>query len=246
MIFDRDTYFNEVRASLFAGALTQQQVDGQSVILGLWEHGDTGTPMTDVRWLAYMLATTYHECATRMWPVTEYGSDEYLQGKDYWPYIARGFVGLTWDFNYEKASAALGLIDDRNLVEHPDLALDSLIAARVMFRGMAEGWFTGKRLYDYFNDDPEDGPKNDPLNARQIINGNDCDDLIKGYYESFLEALGAAQIGAVPLPGPDGPNKVITMDITVPPGIEFQLLVNGDYFIWPPVEGTGNGASPET
>ena len=52
------------------------------------------------------------------------------------------------------------------------MALDSLIAARIMFRGMAEGWFTGKKLGDYFN------AKEETLNARQIINGNDCDELI--------------------------------------------------------------------
>ena len=72
--FDRNVYFAAVRNELFGGALTQQQVDGQNVILGLWEGGQTGTPMDDLRWLAYMLATVYHECATKMWPVTEYGS----------------------------------------------------------------------------------------------------------------------------------------------------------------------------
>ena len=32
MRFDRNTYFSAVRDVLFEGALTQQQVDGQSVI----------------------------------------------------------------------------------------------------------------------------------------------------------------------------------------------------------------------
>ena len=65
----------------------------------------------------------------------------------------------------------------------------SLIATRILFRGMAEGWFTGAKLGQYFND-----TKNDPLNARQIINGNDDDDLIKGHHEKFLEALDAARV----------------------------------------------------
>ena len=63
MRFDRNTYFNYVRDVLFEGALTQQQVDGQSVILAVWEYQAGGTPMTDIRWLAYMLATVYHETA---------------------------------------------------------------------------------------------------------------------------------------------------------------------------------------
>jgi predicted chitinase len=125
-----------------------------------------------------------------MWPIVEYGSDEYLQGKEYWPYIGRGFVMLTWEENYRYASTALSLVDERDLVEHPEMARDSLIATRILFRGMAEGWFTKKKLGDYFNDDTDD-----PLNARQIINGNDDDELIRGYHFTFLEAITVATIG---------------------------------------------------
>jgi len=184
MRFDRDTYFDYVRGVLFEGALSQQQVDGQSVILALWENQQTGTPMKDIRWLAYMLATTYKETAMRMWPVTEYGSDSYLKEKDYYPYIGRGYVQLTWEGNYRNASTALGLIDDRDLVAHPDVALDSLIAARVMFRGMAEGWFTGAKLGQFFNDYTDD-----PVEARTIINGHDCAGEIAAYHDQFLTAL---------------------------------------------------------
>jgi len=184
MSFDRDVYFDAVRDELFEGALEQVHVDGQSVILAVWEYQGGGTPMRDLRWLAYMLATTYHETAKRMWPITEYGSQSYLQGKEYYPYVGRGFVQLTWKDNYQKASQILSLYDDRDLVDHPELALDSLIATRILFRGMAEGWFTGRKLGQYFN-----ATEDDPLNARQIINGNDCDDQIAGYHHTFLAAL---------------------------------------------------------
>jgi hypothetical protein len=183
-MIDRDIYFNNVRGALFEGALTQQQVDGQNVILALWEYQATGTPMTDFRWLAYMLATVYHETGRKMWPNIEGGGEDYLQSKDYYPYYGRGDVHLTWEDNYRNASAALGLIDDRDLVKHPEMARDSLIAARIMFRGMAEGWFTGAKLGQYFNDEDDD-----PINARQIINGNDCDEMIAGYYDQFLTAI---------------------------------------------------------
>jgi len=188
-MIDREIYFDSVRASLFGGALSQQQVDGQCVLLGLWDYQATGTPMTDIRWLAYLLATVYHECAQKMWPITELGSASYLQGKEYYPYIGRGFVQLTWEDNYRKASAMLGLIDDRDLVVHPEIALDSLISARILFRGCAEGFFTGKKLGDYFN-----ATTDDPLNARQIINGNDDDELIAGYHETFLQAIRDATV----------------------------------------------------
>ena len=145
--------------------------------------------MDDQRWLQYMLATTYHETSARMWPITEYGSESYLKGKEYYPYIGRGFVQLTWENNYSKASKILSLYDERDLVAHPELALDSLIATRILFRGMAEGWFTGRKLGQYFN-----AEENDPINARQIINGNDKYTLIAGYHDLFALALDAARI----------------------------------------------------
>jgi hypothetical protein len=198
-MIDRDIYFEKVRLDMFAGALSQQQVDGQLVLLGLWDYQATGTPMSDLRWLAYILATVYHECATKMWPVTEYGDEAYLKSREYWPYIGRGFVQLTWEENYRNASAALGLIDDRDLVAHPEMALDSLISARVLFRGMAEGWFTGRKLGEYFSEDVDD-----PVNARQIVNGNDQDELIAGYHDTFLEALETAyyEVNARPATAP--------------------------------------------
>ena len=187
--YEREIFFDNVRDKMFDGALTQQQVDGCGVILGLWEGQYTGTPMSDIRWLAYILATVYHECATTMWPITEYGSQSYLQGKEYYPYIGRGFVMITWEDNYRRAGEELSLTGTRNLVDHPELALDSLISARILFRGMAEGWFTGRKLGQYFNE-----TKDDPKNARQIVNGNDDDDLIAGYHRQFLAALEASEV----------------------------------------------------
>jgi hypothetical protein len=226
MAFDRKIYFDEVRELLFSGTLTQQQVDGQTVILAVWEY----QKLTDLRWLAYMLATVFHECATRMWPITEAGSQAYLQGKDYWPYIGRGFVQLTWEDNYRRASVELGLVDDRDLVAHPEMALDSLIATRVLFMGMSEGWFTGKRLSDYFDADTDD-----PVNARQIINGNDCDAKIADYYHDFLEALDAA-CPATPEPTPEPKPKADVVRVHIYHAsrlVEVQVAVNGEMLAAP-------------
>jgi putative chitinase len=193
MRLDHEVYFANVRDALFQGSMEQIQVDGQNVILALWEYGETGSPMDDLRWLAYMLATTYHETAQRMWPIREIGLGD---GHDYGipdengnTFYGRGFVQLTWKENYDRASGALGLIDERDLTRHPDVALDSLIAARVMFRGMSEGWFTGAKLGQFFNGDTDD-----PIEARTIINGHDCDELIAGYHDQFLTALDAAHL----------------------------------------------------
>jgi putative chitinase len=216
MTFDRGIYFDHVRGRLFSGALDQQQVDGQNVILGLWEGEQTGTPMSDLRWLAYVLATVYKECATKMWPITEYGSQEYLQSKEYWPYIGRGFVMLTWETNYRNASAMLGLVGDRDLVAHPEVALDSLISARILFRGMSEGFFTGRKLGEYFNDDTDD-----PVGAREIVNGHDCDVEIAGYHEVFLAALQEAWVDDVT--DPVVPSEPV--ELSVPRGM--RVIVNG-------------------
>ena len=57
-------------------------------------------------------------------------------------------------------------------------------AAKILFTGSVDGWFTKKKLSDYFSDS-----KSDPVGARRIINGTDRADLIAGYYRNFLEAL---------------------------------------------------------
>jgi hypothetical protein len=223
MRFDRDVYFGAVRDTLFGGALQQVQVDGQNVILAVWEYDAGGTPMDDMRWLAYMLATVYHETAQKMWPTTEYGSQAYLEGKSYYPYIGRGFVQLTWESNYDKASKILSLIDDRDLVAHPEVALDSLISARVMFRGMAEGWFTGKKLGDYFSETDDD-----PVNARQIINGNDCDEMIADYHNEFYKALLASSGTRAPVAQVAPPAPQVAIRIISSLGVETKVFVNGE------------------
>jgi len=215
-MFDRRIFFDNVRDELFDGALTQEQVDGMGLLLGMWESDATGTPMDDVRWLAYILATVFHECATRMWPITEYGSQEYLKGKPYYPFIGRGFVMITWEDNYRNASAKLSLTDNRDLVKHPEMALDSLISARILFRGMGEGWFTGRKLGQYFNDN-----KDDPVNARQIVNGNDDDTLIAGYHNKFLAALDVSYVEGR---GPGG--QVVYATIVAPPGVRVEVNVS--------------------
>lgn len=130
--------------------------------------------------LAYILATTYHETAHTMRPVTEYGSQSYLRSKSYWPYIGRGYVQLTWRENYAKYGIA----------DTPEKALDPDFSAYVLIDGMTRGVFTGRKLSDYFNE-----TKNDPVQARRIVNGMDRADLIAGYHYKILAALKRASSG---------------------------------------------------
>lgn len=195
MIFDRDTFFDAVKKDPFDGTYTQEQVDGIEADLGTWE---SFYPHEDLRYIAYCMATDFHETGSRMWPIEEIGKGS---GKDYGKvdpetgqaYYGRGKIQLTWRENYARADKELDLTAERSCEWYADNALILDVACRVLFRGMLEGWFTGKKLSDYFNENEDD-----PVNARQIVNGNDCDDLIAGYHYDFLDALKAAEAAYVP------------------------------------------------
>lgn len=174
-MIDRTAFFAAVRKSF--GALKQAQVNGFTAILDEWEK--RGLP--DIRWLAYMLATTWHETAATMQPIREFGRG---RGKKYGTtYYGRGFVQLTWDYNYRKASTVVGI----DLVKSPDRALELGIATAILFSGMIEGWFTSKKLADYIN-----SAGADYKNARRVINGTDRAQLIAGHAVKFEAALSAA------------------------------------------------------
>ena len=187
-MIDRDKFFTSVRESLFYGVLSQRQVDGMNHLLDVWEgyYQDM-----DIRWLAYALATAFHETAYMMVPLEEYGKGS---GKPYGApagphgecYYGRGHVQLTWLENYEKAESVLKNKYDLEVpcVEYPHRMLEDEPSALVLYDGMIDGWFTGVGLPQFFDADTED-----PVNARKIVNGLDKADLIAGYYAQFKEAL---------------------------------------------------------
>lgn len=178
---NRIGFYSKVRQSVFNGKLVQSVVDGFETIFSEME----SRAMSDNRWIAYILGTTYHESGHTMQPVAEfgkgkgrkYGVPDPISGKIYY---GRGFSQITWKSNYEKFSSLLNV----DLVHNPDLALDCKIATDILFEGMTKGIFTGKKLSDYFS-----GIKEDWINARRIINGIDCAELIAGYSKNFYVAL---------------------------------------------------------
>jgi len=189
-------FYKKVRAEFFNGRLSQQQTDGMAAILQKWERSG----FTDIRWLAYMLGTTYHETARTMYPIEEYGKGRGRRygkkikqsGKPYDEpdhiYYGRGYVQITWYENYERMGRILGI----PLLEHPELALIPEHAADIMFEGMTKsvsfkGDFTGHCLEQYFNDAKEDW-----VSARRIINGIDRAELIAGYSKRFYEIIKAS------------------------------------------------------
>lgn len=177
--------------------MSQSQVDGMNYMLNVFEK-EYNWP--DLRWVAYAFATAFHETARTMQPISEYGSQGYLQSKPYYPYYGRGYVQLTWEDNYRKMGDKLGT----NLLgANKDKALDPVIAAAVMYSGMRDGDFTGKKLSTYFS-----STVNDPVSARRIINGTDKADMIADYHEKFLSAFNAASVYN---PSPDV-NKYVTRE----------------------------------
>jgi len=155
-----------------------------------------------------------------MQPIREYGRG---RGMRYGTtYYGRGFVQLTWEANYRKASVVVGV----DLVADPDRALDLPIAATILFDGMLTGWFTGRKLADFIHD----GVCN-YRDARRIINGTDRAETIAGYAVSFERALRAAETPAAaattppPLRPPDDPGAEPTLPEPAASGGFFHALL---------------------
>ncbi len=206
MVIDRQRFFAAIRTNPFAGRLSAKQVQGTELVLT--EFGNRA-PGADLRHLAYMLATAFHETAGTMQPVRETlaASDDaairildraYAAGRlgqvrtPYWrrdadgkSWLGRGLVQLTHRRNYEAMSAVTGI----DLVERPERAMEPEVSAAVLVEGMLRGSFTGRRLSYSFN-----SSRADWVGARAIINGNDRAELIAGYGRSFHAALTASRI----------------------------------------------------
>lgn len=162
-----------------------------------------------VSWVAYALATTYHETAGTMQPIKEIGGPAYfkkmydIQGDrpakarelgnlspgDGAKYAGRGYVQLTGKTNYAKATAKLRALGfDVDLVAEPDRAMEPEIAAAILVLGMREGWFTGRDIDD---DLPASGPARlaQFVASRDIINGRDKQEMIAEYAVDFQTGL---------------------------------------------------------
>ena len=182
-----------VNASLFDGCMRASQQRGVSRYMAVWLLLKSMGERIPVSYLAYTLATVYHETAYNMQPVSEIGKGE---GYDYGipdeatgqTYYGRGDVQVTWKRNYERLSSQLfnlgTLRRGIDLVTHPDRLLIPLYSAQAAIIGMKSGLFTGKQYSDYL-----DQEEPDYVGARQIINGRDKAEVIAGYAKEFERAV---------------------------------------------------------
>lgn len=201
---DREAFHDTIRAALFGGRLAKGQVAGMEAVLDRWE---ATRAENDRHWLAYMLATVFHETAATMQPVRETlaASDAvaaarleraWARGRlgavktPYWRadaegkyWLGRGLVQLTHKANYERMSRETGI----DLTADPGRAMAMDVAVVILFAGMEKGLFTGKRLDDYFS-----AGQADWVNARRIVNGLDRAEQVARHGRIFLRALGGA------------------------------------------------------
>lgn len=133
--------------------------------------------------IAYILATTEWESAQTFKPVKEafwLNEDWRRDNLRYYPYYGRGYVQITWDYNYKKFSNILGI----DLIGNPDLALNPNIALFILVHGFKTGAFTGRKITDYVTQHTVDF-----INARRCINGLDKASQISALANKYLTRL---------------------------------------------------------
>lgn len=189
MINRKETY-EKIKKQFGLKSLSQKQVEGFESIFDEFEK----EKLIDNRYLAYILATVWHEVGGTMQPIEEIGKGKnYKYGKRVWIdgriyadvphiYYGRGHVQNTWRDNYLKLTKSNP--NNWDFVNKPELLLQMQPSIWATFYGMLTGLYTGKKLSNYFND-----KISDPVNARRIINGTDKAQLIAGYYTKFLNSI---------------------------------------------------------
>lgn len=179
---DKTKFYDSIRSSV---NLTTQNVLGMDQVLDyLEQHED------NLQQAAYIIATAWWETAQTMMPVREaYWLSENWRKKNlrYYPFYGRGYVQITWEYNYKKASDYFGV----DFVKNPDLVMEPKYALPILVVGSNEGWFTRKSLDDYIDNEEENDSEElrEYKNARRVINGTDKADAIAKLALVFAKGL---------------------------------------------------------
>lgn len=198
MLSDPKKFYDRLKSTRLMGpVLDSSEFAGIEALLAAC----SGQP---VAYVAYILATAYHETGGLMQPVKEKGGDAYFfrmyDPKGSRPAVAkrlgnihpgdgvrfpgRGYPQTTGRDNYAKAAKFLGV----DCVANPDLLLQAKGAAAWTVHAMVEGLFTTRRLRD---DLPEVGPATlgQFVLTRDVVNGQDKRDKIAAEAMDFQASL---------------------------------------------------------
>ncbi len=202
-VFDFEAFCRAVDKTLFLKPLSEKQRGGMKDVIDVWTKNFAGG---DPRWLAYILASIYHETGQMMVPVregfkkTDQAAREHVRNmfirgivkRDYAKpvngisYFGRGRVQSTHFDNYRRLSRRF----NKNFVNEPNLLLDSRIDAEVAVFGHVEGlWVPKFKLSDFIK-----GERCDYVGARRIVNGQDKASEIASFARTFERAVRAAII----------------------------------------------------
>jgi putative chitinase len=210
MAINRSFFFDHLGSTLYPKGFSQMQVEGHQAVLDAWgrEHAQK-----DDRWLAYVLATAYHETGRALQPVTEnlnYSAErllavfptrftpgeakryarrpERIANRVYGGRLGNGneASGDGWRYRGRGLVQITGRSNYAKfgLEDDPDRALELDIAVRLLIDGMIAGTYTGKRLADYFHGDEADW-----VNARKIINRLDRAADVASYAKSYYASI---------------------------------------------------------
>ncbi|WP_067215625.1 glycoside hydrolase family 19 protein [Marinomonas gallaica] len=191
--------------------LSSDNKDGLEYILTT---AKADTDLDNIKELAYMLATTKHETAHTFRGIEEYGKGAgHTYGEEITvtdpttkktyknKYYGRGYVQLTWGYNYQRLDEKIGNGSYPNKTKtkpadfntgfkisnaiasiylHPEKALEKENAYVGLVWGMQKGIYTGKKIGDYIN-----AVTADYKSARKVINGVDQAQTIANYAEDF-------------------------------------------------------------
>lgn len=214
------TLFAYLRRAPFGGRMTEDQVEGIHHILQAWQAH--AKPYADLRWLAYIMATAFHETGATMQPVLENLN-----------YTSVAGLRRVWPKRFPTDDAAAPFVrQPRKLANHvyggrmgnskPDDGWLYRGRGLVQITGRDNYRRMGARLGLALESNPEqardagvsalllvvgmiegiytgqrlaqffNATTDDAMGARRIINGTDKAQLIAGHYKAFLGALLAA------------------------------------------------------
>jgi len=261
---DEKIFFEKVRKILHRRGMTSIEFQTYKQIINYW---NDHPGMSDHRWLAYVMATAWHE--TRLKPVREgYAKTDagarrivskmWRQRRITLPYhradrvtghvyYGRGYVQLTWAENYKKMGREIGMGD--KLYRNPDLVLEPEIASKILFVGMLKGKFRYSRkrhprgpqkLALFFN-----GKKANWYGARNIINGDMRKNgkRIGGYGRKYASSIRFVKAPEMPS-GDDADAGTPTEEGEVTPTLPGTDVVDGGTPEQPgPTDGVSDGGA---